>query len=72
MDGLLRDAVARIAGPGQVVRSGRHDSEHHSGYFNDFDALARSVNRWMQTLCRGIYVTLNEVNPLALPPGKSY
>ncbi len=68
MDGLLRDAVARIAGPGQVVEvRALTDQNTHSGYFNDFDALARSVEPLdADNSVDGIYVTLNEVNPALL------
>ena len=68
MDGLLRDAVARIAGPGQVVEvRALTDQNTHSGYFNDFDALVRSVEPLdADTSVHGIYVTLNEVNPALL------
>jgi hypothetical protein len=68
VDGLLRAAVARIAGPGQVVEvRALTDQNTHSGYFNDFDALARSVEPLdADTSVQGIYVTLNEVNPALL------
>ena len=68
MDGLLRDAVARIAGPGQVVEvRALTDQNTHSGYFNDFDALVRSVEPLdADNSVHGIYVTLNEVNPALL------
>jgi len=68
VDGLLRDAAARIAGPGQVVEvRALTDQFTHSGYFNDFDALVRSVEPLdTDTSVHGIYVTLNEVNPALL------
>jgi hypothetical protein len=68
VDGLLRDAVARLAGPGQVVEvRALTDQNTHSGYFNDFDALVRSVEPLdADTSVHGIYVTLNEVNPALL------
>ena len=68
MDGLLRDAIARIAGPGQVVEvRALTDQNTHSGYFNDLDALARSVEPLdADNSVHGIYVTLNEVNPALL------
>jgi hypothetical protein len=68
VDGLLRDAVARIAGPGQVVEvRALTDQNTHSGYFNDLDALARSVEPLdADNSVHGIYVTLNEVNPALL------
>ena len=65
MDGLLRDAVARIAGPGQVVEvRALADLNTHSGYFNDYDALVRQVEALgTDSSIQGIYITLNEVNP---------
>ena len=68
MDGLLRDAVARIAGPGQVVEvRALTDQYTHSGYFSDHDALIRSVEPLdTDSSVHGIYVTLNEVNPALL------
>ena len=68
MDGLLRDAVARIAGPGQIVEvRALTDQFTHSGYFSDFDALVRSVEPLdADGSVHGIYVTLNEVNPALL------
>jgi hypothetical protein len=68
VDGLLRDVAARIAGPGQVVEvRALTDQFTHSGYFNDFDALVRSVEPLdTDTSVHGIYVTLNEVNPALL------
>ncbi len=68
MDGPLRDAVARIAGPGQVVEvRALTDQFTHSGYFNDIDALVRSTEPLdADGSVHGIYVTLNEVNPALL------
>jgi hypothetical protein len=68
VDGLLRDAAARIAGPGQVIEiRALTDQFTHSGYFNDLDALVRSVEPLdADTSVHGIYVTLNEVNPALL------
>ncbi|MDO9549358.1 MAG: hypothetical protein Q7J03_00125 [Methanoregula sp.] len=65
MDELLREAVARIAGPGQVVEvRALADLNTHSGYFNDYDALVRQVEALgTDTTIQGIYITLNEVNP---------
>ena len=65
---LLRDAVARIAGPGQVVEvRALTDQFTHSGYFSDHDALVRSVEPLdADSSVHGIYVTLNEVNPALL------
>ena len=68
MDGLLRDAVARLAGPGQVVEvRALTDQFTHSGYFNDPAALIRAVEPLdADNSVHGIYVTLNEVNPALL------
>ena len=68
MDGLLRDTVARIAGPGQVVEvRALTDQYTHSGYFSDRDALIRAVEPLdTDSSVLGIYVTLNEVNPALL------
>ena len=68
MDGLLRDAVARLAGPGQVVEvRALTDQYTHSGYFSDHDALIRAVEPLdADSSVHGIYVTLNEVNPALL------
>jgi hypothetical protein len=68
VDGLLRDAVARLAGPGQVVEvRALTDQYTHSGYFSDRDALIRAVEPLdTDSSVHGIYVTLNEVNPALL------
>jgi hypothetical protein len=68
VDGLLRDAIARIAGPGQVVEvRALTDQYTHSGYFSDHDALIRAVEPLdTDSSVHGIYVTLNEVNPALL------
>ena len=68
MDGFLRDAIARITGPGQVVEvRALTDQYTHSGYFSDHDALIRSVEPLdTDSSVHGIYVTLNEVNPALL------
>ena len=68
MDGLLRDAVTRLAGPGQVVEvRALTDQFTHSGYFSDRDALIRAVEPLdTDSSVHGIYVTLNEVNPALL------
>jgi hypothetical protein len=68
VDGLLRDAIARIAGPGQVVEvRALTDQYTHSGYFSDRDALIRAVEPLdTDNSVHGIYVTLNEVNPALL------
>jgi len=68
VDGLLRDAVARLAGPGQVVEvRALTDQYTHSGYFSDPAALVRAVEPLdTDSSVHGIYVTLNEVNPALL------
>ena len=68
MDGLLRDALVRIAGPGQVVEVRALTNQFtHSGYFNNPDALVRSVEPLdADGSVHGIYVTLNVVNPALL------
>jgi len=68
VDGLLREAMARIAGPGQVVEvRALTDQFTHSGYFSDHDSLVRSVEPLdADGSVHGIYVTLNEVNPALL------
>jgi hypothetical protein len=68
VDGLLRDTIARIAGPGQVVEvRALTDQFTHSGYFNDPALLVRAVEPLdADNSVHGIYVTLNEVNPALL------
>jgi hypothetical protein len=68
VDGLLRDTIARIAGPGQVIEvRALTDQFTHSGYFNDSAALVRAVEPLdADNSVHGIYVTLNEVNPALL------
>jgi hypothetical protein len=68
VDGLLRDAVTRLAGPGQVVEvRALTDQYTHSGYFSDPAALVRAVEPLdADSSVHGIYITLNEVNPALL------
>ena len=68
MDGLLRDAVRYVAGPGQVVEvRALTDQFTHSGYFSTPDALIRAVEPLdTDGSVHGIYVTLNVVNPALL------
>jgi len=68
VDGLLRDTIARIAGPGQVVEvRALTDQFTHSGYFSDPALLVRAVEPLdADNSVHGIYVTLNEVNPALL------
>jgi hypothetical protein len=65
VDGQLRDAVALLAGAGQVVEvRALADLNTHSGYFNDYEALVRQVEALgTDSTIQGIYITLNEVNP---------
>ncbi|PKL65135.1 MAG: hypothetical protein CVV32_05360 [Methanomicrobiales archaeon HGW-Methanomicrobiales-3] len=65
---MLRDTIARIAGPGQVIEvRALTDQFTHSGYFNDSAALVRAVEPLdADNSVHGIYVTLNEVNPALL------
>jgi hypothetical protein len=68
VDGLLREAVARLAGPGQVVEVRALSDQHtHSGYFSDPEALIRAVEALdADPSVHGIYITLNTVNPALL------
>ena len=65
MDEQLHDAVALLAGPGQVVEiRALADLNTHSGYFNDYEALVRQVEALgTDSTIQGIYITLNKVNP---------
>jgi len=65
VDEQLRDAVALLAGAGQVVEvRALADLNTHSGYFNDYEALMRQVEALgTDSTIQGIYITLNEVNP---------
>ena len=68
MDGLLRDAIARLARAGTVIEvRALTDQFTHSGYFSDPAALVRAVEPLdADNSVHGIYVTLNEVNPALL------
>jgi len=68
VDGLLRDAVSLLAGPGQIVEvRALTDQFTHSGYFSDPAALVRAVEPLdADNSVHGIYVTLNAVNPALL------
>ena len=68
MDGLLRDAVSRLARAGTVIEvRALTDQFTHSGYFSDPTALVRAVEPLdADNSVHGIYVTLNEVNPALL------
>ncbi|MFH1472454.1 MAG: hypothetical protein ABIF85_06140 [Nanoarchaeota archaeon] len=53
---------------GDVVELRILGAEHQgvvSGYFNDFDALAKSADKY-STHAEGIYITINPVNPALL------
>jgi hypothetical protein len=65
VDEQLRDAVALLAGPGQVVEvRALADLTTHSGYFKDYEALVRQVKALgTDVTIQGIYITLNNVNP---------
>ena len=68
MDDLLRETIARLAGPGQVIEVRTLTDQHtHSGYFSDPSALVKAVEPLdTDGSVQGIYVTLNEVNPALL------
>ncbi|MFA4826138.1 MAG: hypothetical protein WC593_13380 [Methanoregula sp.] len=68
MDANLRDALTRLAEPGQVIEvRALTDQYTHSGYFNDPAALVRAVEPLdTDPSVHGIYVTLNVVNPALL------
>jgi len=61
-------AIAALEEPGQVVEvRALGENGTHSGYFTDFDALARKVEALdADPSVHGCYVTLNEVNPALL------
>ncbi|MDH7510416.1 MAG: hypothetical protein QHH04_05170 [Methanolinea sp.] len=68
MDAEIRDTIAALFPPGQVIEVRAITEEGMaSGYFNDFEALAAAVEPLDSTNgTQGIYVTLNEVNPALL------
>ena len=61
-------AIAVLEEPGQVVEvRALAENGTHSGYFTDFEALARQVEALdADPSVHGCYVTLNEVNPTLL------
>ena len=61
-------AIAVLEEPGQVVEvRALAENGTHSGYFTDFEALARQVEALdCDPSVHGCYVTLNEVNPALL------
>jgi len=68
MTGTIRSTLSALSAPGKVVEV-RVLAENgtHSGYFTDFEALARQVEALdCDPSVHGCYVTLNEVNPALL------
>ena len=69
MTGEIRNAVDILAAPGGSVIEVRAlaDGVTHSGYFDDYESLARAVEALdADPSVAGIYVTLNTVNPALL------
>ena len=68
MTGTIRDTLAVLSGPGQVVEvRALAENGTHSGYFTDFEALSRQVEALdCDPFVHGCYVTLNTVNPALL------
>jgi len=64
----IGNTLAVLSGPGQVVEvRALAENGTHSGYFTDFEALARQVEALdCDPAVHGCYVTLNEVNPALL------
>ena len=64
----IRSAVNALAASGSVVEvRALADGVTHSGYFDDFESLARAVEALdADPSVAGIYVTLNTVNPALL------
>ena len=64
----IRTAVKILATPGSVVEvRALADGVTHSGYFDDYEALGRTVEALdADPSVAGIYVTLNTVNPALL------
>ncbi len=68
MTGTIHNTLSVLSRPGQVIEV-RVLAENgtHSGYFTDFEALARQVEALdCDPAVHGCYVTLNEVNPALL------
>ena len=68
MTGTIRNTLSVLSGPGQVVEvRALAENGTHSGYFTDFEALARQVEALdADPSVHGCYVTLNVVNPALL------
>ena len=68
MDDPLRQAIALLAGPGQVVEvRAIADPFVYSGYFSDPDELfSAAATLDTDPAVQGIYVTLNEMKPALL------
>jgi len=68
MTGTIRSTHNILTGPGQIVEiRALAENGTHSGYFTDFEALARQVEALdCDPSVHGCYVTLNEVNPALL------
>jgi len=68
MTGTIRSVLSILAGPGHVIEiRALAENGTHSGYFTDFDALARQVEALdADPAVHGCYVTLNAVNPALL------
>ena len=68
MTGEIRNAVDILAAPGGVAEvRALADGVTHSGYFDDYESLARAVEALdADPSVAGIYVTLNAVNPALL------
>lgn len=68
MKSSIRNVVDMLAPDGGVVEvRALADGVTHSGYFDDYDALARAVEALdADPSVAGIYVTLNAVNPALL------
>jgi P4 family phage/plasmid primase-like protien len=65
MADAIRDTLAVLEGSGQVVEvRALAENGTHSGYFTDYEALARQVEALdCDPAVHGCYVTLNDVNP---------
>jgi len=68
MTGTIRNILSVLSAPGQVVEvRALAENGTHSGYFTDFEALARQAEALdCDPSVHGCYVTLNEVNPALL------
>ena len=68
MTGTIGNTLAVMSGPGHVVEvRALAENGTHSGYFTDYEALARQVEALdADPSVHGCYVTLNAVNPALL------